>query len=247
MALSLRQKITAALLVIYWIILFFLAHRPIPQWLYDAHVSDKSIHFIAYLLLVFLLWFAIRPDAKVNWCKGVVWWVVFVMALYSAVDEVTQGYVGRQCDFADFLANIAGVLAGLILFTFLSFWPGLLAVTSITIFGVTNLAKANVSELMPVSNTVFHIVAYAGLTVVWLRVMKLPEPRPRRSVRWLAVAVGVPIAFLLFVKASSVALGRYGRWNDVVVSVAAIAAVVVAEQLRGLMQRVNDSANQTHR
>ena len=230
MALSLRQKITAVLLVIYWITLFFLAHRPIPQWVYNAHVSDKSIHFIAYLILVFLLWFSVSPVVKVKWRKGLVWRVVFVMLVYSAVDEVTQGYVERNCDFMDFIVNMLGVFAGLTLLTFMTFWPGLLAVTSISIFGITNLAKANVSELMPISNTAFHIAAYAGLTIVWLKVMKLFMPLTWRSVRWLAAA-GVPTAFLLFVKASSVALGRYCQWKDVAVSVAAIVVVVGAWML----------------
>lgn len=247
MKLSLRQKVMSAMLAVYWITIFTLAHRPIPQWVYEAQVSDKSIHFIEYLILVFLLWFSVRSDAKVNWRKAAVWWIVLVMAVYAAADEITQGYVGRQCDFTDFLADMAGTLAGLIMFGFLSFWPGLLAVISISIFGITNLARADMSELMPVGDTVFHIVAYAALTAVWLKVMNLFAPHQRGNVKRLAVALAGPTAFLLFVKASSAWLGRYFQWSDVLICFAAILIVAVAGQLASITSRTDDSAKTLRR
>jgi len=67
MAKSWQQKIIIILLAFYWPILFILAHIPIPQYVRKAGVSDKSLHFLAYLILTFLLWFAIRPDEKVKW------------------------------------------------------------------------------------------------------------------------------------------------------------------------------------
>jgi len=247
MKLSLRQKVMSVLLAVYWITIFTLAHRPIPQWVYEAQVSDKSIHFIVYLILVFLLWFSVRPGAKVNWRKAAVWWIVLVMAVYAAADEITQGYVGRQCDFTDFLADMAGTFAGLIMFGFLSFWPGLLAVISISIFGITNLARADVSKLMPVGDAVFHIVAYAALTAVWLKVMGSFTPHHRRDVKRLAAALAGPMAFLLFVKASSAALGRYFQWSGVLVCLAAILIVAVAGQSASLASRTDDSAKTPRR
>ncbi len=247
MKLSLRQKVMSVLLVVYWITIFVLAHRPIPQWVYEAQVSDKSIHFIAYLILVFLLWFSVRPDEKVNRRKAAVWWIVLVMAVYAAADEITQGYVGRHCDFTDFLADMAGTFAGLIMLGFLSFWPGLLAVISASIFGITNLAKADVYEMIPVGDTIFHIVAYAALTAVWLKVMNSFAPHHRRDVKRLAVALAGPTAFLFFVKASSAALGRYFRWPDVLICLAAILIVAIAGQLASLTNRTDDSAKTPRR
>jgi hypothetical protein len=52
-----RQKNIIAVLVIYWITLVILSHIPIPQVVYRARVSDKWFHFLAYLNLIFLLWF----------------------------------------------------------------------------------------------------------------------------------------------------------------------------------------------
>lgn len=116
MVLSRRRKLTIISLLLYWSGVFILTYIPVPQLVYKAQVSDKSLHFLVYLVLVFLLWFAISPNKKVNWRKAAVWWVLFVVVWYGVVDEWLQSYVGRTCDIMDFFADLAGTLAGLILF-----------------------------------------------------------------------------------------------------------------------------------
>jgi hypothetical protein len=76
MSLTCRQKITVLSLVLYWPMIFILTHIPverIPKWLLQAKITDKMAHYLAYLALVFLLWFALSPYKKVNWRKLTVW------------------------------------------------------------------------------------------------------------------------------------------------------------------------------
>ncbi len=226
MTLSLRQKLIIISLLLYWPAIFVLAHIPIPQLVYKAQVSDKTLHLITYLILVFLLWFAVSPDKKVNWGKAAVWWVFLIMAGYGGVDELLQGYVGRSCDIKDFLANLVGVSGGLILFSFLTFWPALLAVTGITIFCLTNLARANLTELVPVTNAMFHLLAYAVFTMLWIRQI-LPLPSKTSMPKRLIIALAVPIGLLLVVKLFSVVSGRYFTVFDVIISGAGIAIAPV--------------------
>jgi len=237
MALSLRQKLTITSLVIYWPTIFYFAHIPIPRWVYEAGVSDKSLHFLAYLLLVFLLWFAIRPGKRVNWRKAAVWWILFVAVWYGVIDELLQGYVGRSCDIMDFFANLAGALTGLILFTFFTFWPAFLVVTGITVFLSTNLAQANLAELAPVTSAILYLSAYGLFTMLWIRCMhlwlSLKAPQPK----WLIAALVVPAGFLSTVKLSSVILGRDFEVLDVIISAAGIAAVVITIFLTVLFRR----------
>ena len=108
-----RQKLTIISLLIYWPAIFIVLHIPIPDLIYQANVSDKALHFLVYLILASLLWFAARPEDKVNWRKRRVWWVVLAAVIYGVTDEITQCMVGRSCDIADFFANIAGVFSGL--------------------------------------------------------------------------------------------------------------------------------------
>ena len=226
MTLSLRQKLIIISLLLYWPAIFVLAHIPIPQLVYKAQVSDKTLHLVVYLILVFLLWFAVSPDRRVNWRKAAVWWVFLIMAGYGGVDELLQGYVGRSCDIKDFLANLVGVSGGLILFSFLTFWPALLAVTGITIFCLTNLARANLTELVPVTNAMFHLLAYAVFTMLWIRQIH-PLPSKMSMPKRLIIALAVPIGLLLVVKLFSVVSGRYFTVFDVIISGAGIAIAPV--------------------
>ncbi|MFC1677034.1 VanZ family protein [Planctomycetota bacterium] len=223
MAKSIRQKLTLTTLALYWPVLFILAHIPIPRLLRQAHVSDKNLHFMAYLILIFLAWFSIRPDKKVNWRKAAVWWVLAVMVGYGILDELLQGYVGRSCDLRDLLADIEGIMAGLLLFTLLTFWPALLMVTGIAIFLLTNLAKVNPADLLPVATPVFYFFAYAFLTIVWIQCKQLTVDKLKDFVTTLAL----PSAFLLVVKGFTIILNRNFALYEMTISAAGILVVTI--------------------
>jgi VanZ family protein len=238
MALSRRQKLTIISLLVYWPGVFILAHIPIPQLVYKAQVSDKSLHFLAYLVLVFLLWFTISPDKKVNWRKTAVWWVLFVVIWYGVIDEVLQGYVGRSCDATDFLADLAGTLAGLILFSFFTFWPLLLVVTGTAIFILTNLIRANLDELLPVTNAMFHLFGYGLFTMLWIQYIHLFLPMKKApKPKWIITALALPIGFLLIVKSFSIIFGKDFGGKDVIVAIAGITAVVATMYLIALLRQ----------
>lgn len=237
MVLSLRPKLTIISLLLYWPGVFILAHIPIPQLVYKAQVSDKSLHFLAYLVLVFLLWFAISPNKKVNWRKAAVWWVLFVAVWYGVVDEWLQSYVGRTCDIMDFFADLAGTLAGLILFSFFTFWPVLLVVMGTTIFTLTNFTRANLADLVPITNAMFHLFAYGFFTMLWLQYIHLFLPMKAPKPKWMIAALALPIGFLLTVKLFSVIFGKDFVVQDVIVAVAGITAVVATIYLIALFRR----------
>ena len=76
---------------------------------------DKVFHFGAYLMLTLCLlasWELSRGPLQAShyfmvWLFG---------TLYGIFDEVTQIPVGRTCDGYDWLADVAGIVVGLILF-----------------------------------------------------------------------------------------------------------------------------------
>ncbi len=225
MSLSLRRKLIIISLLLYWPTLFVLTHIPIPQLVYKAQVSDKTLHLVVYLILVFLLWFVVSPDRKVNWGKAAVWLVLLITAGYGGLDEILQGYVGRSCDINDFLADLVGVAGGLILFSFLGFQAALLTVTGIVIFCLTNTARANLAELVPVTNAVFHLFAYAIFTILWIRQIQPLASKTSRP-RQLIIALTVPAGLLIAVKLFSTISGRYFTLFDVITSIAGIAVAV---------------------
>jgi VanZ family protein len=243
MALSRRQKLTVISLLVYWPGAFILSHIPIPQVVYQAQVSDKSLHFIVYLILTFLLWFTISPNKKVNWRRAVVWWVLFLVVWYGVADEVLQGYVGRTCDVTDFLADLAGTLTGLVLFSFLSFWPVLLVVTGVTIFTLTNYTRANLAELVPITNAMFHLFGYGFFTILWLQNIHLFLPMKPPKPKWIIAALVLPTGFLLIVKIFSAIFGKELVVKDVIVAVLGITAVVATTYLIALSRKAIPAKN----
>jgi VanZ family protein len=238
MTLSHRQKLIRILLAFYWILILVLTHIPIPQLVREAQVSDKTLHVLVYLVLVFLLWFAVKPDSKVNWHKASVWWVFLVASGYGLVDEWFQSFsAGRSASIGDFLANLVGVGVGLILFTFLSFGPALLVVTGIVIFGLTNLTRSNPAELLPVTNVIFHLVGHGFFAFLWIGHVNHYSRLKAPELKWLIAVAAVPACFLLVVKLFPLVRGRGFALQDVIISLGAILAIVSIALLSAVLTK----------
>jgi hypothetical protein len=222
-----RQKKTIIVSVLYLITLFTLTHMPMPELVYRANVSDKWLHFLAYMNLFFLVWFSFFPDKKASWRNWGTWLIFLGAVLSGAVDELSQPYTGRTCDIWDFVADAEGILAGLVIFTFLTFWPSLLAVWAISIFGVATLVKADLSKLAPILDGVYHVLAYGGFALVWTRLINL-NPLPRTLISQLLHIISLPLGLMFFVKASSMLLGRYFTDMEMLFSGGAIIVVSAA-------------------
>jgi VanZ family protein len=246
MALLRQQKLIIISLILYWPTIFILAHIPIPQVVREADVSDKGVHFLAYLILTFLLWSAINPYKKVNWRPRVflsktragAWLILLVVALYGVCDELLQNFVaGRTCDAMDLVSDLVATLTGLIALSIFNFWPALLMVTGVTIFGLTNIARVNISNLLPVTNIAFHLFAYAFLTLLWLQYIHDSTLLKAPKLKWLIAASIPPMGFLIVVKLGSLILGRSFTIKDIILSAVGIAAVVATIYLTTLSRQ----------
>jgi VanZ family protein len=238
MTLSLRQKLTIVPLLLYWPAVFIATHIPrVPAWVSRLGTSDKTLHFFAYLILVFLLWFATSPGKKVNWRRAAVWWVLLAMVWYGAVDEWLQGYVGRSPDIRDFLADMAGVLSSLILLTVFPAWPVSLALTAAAIVISTNVIRTNPAEPLPVVNAVFGLFGYGLFTLLWVRYIPHFLPLRPPQIRWLTGAFVLPAALLAAAELFSGVAGNDFRFSSIIISAAAITAVIAASYLPALCRQ----------
>lgn len=193
--------------------------------------------------MTFLLWFSIKYDEKVNWRRAIVWCILFIVTGYGAVDEIVQSYIGRICDVRDIVANSVGVLTGLFIFSFFAFWPSALIVSGLTIFGITNIARANIAELFPITNIFFHLFAYAVFTALWIQNMHLIKHRKVSGTKWLIQALTLPAVFLLTVKIFTAILGKGFAVSDIIASLGAIITVVAVIYIRALFGKTPDFNN----
>ena len=80
--------------------------------------SDKVIHALAFLSLTLSLLISWELSAGV--LRPQHYFAVWLFCtLYGAFDEITQIPVGRTCDGLDWLADLGGILTGLVLYRLL--------------------------------------------------------------------------------------------------------------------------------
>ncbi|MCH8193057.1 MAG: VanZ family protein [Planctomycetes bacterium] len=226
MAHLLRRKLAILSIVIYWPALFVATHIPMPEVIDELDINDKGLHFVAYFSLVFLCWGVIHPYRKVNWRNFNVWLILAVVVWYAVMDEWLQSHVGRHCELDDFLADLCGALASLFVLSWLPFWPATLLLGSMTIFVAANCARTDITQIVPITNNAFHLIAYSTFTGLWLfRLSRTAAKRDRSagaSCHWLILGVALPVFLLTAVKAASFVLDRHFGIADVVFSLVGI-------------------------
>jgi VanZ family protein len=103
-----HRRAILILLAVYWAILFTVTHIPVNRLPGPGGVNDKLAHFGGYFILAALLYLAFwicRPGMRGAW-----WMVILVGMVYGAADELLQIPVGRTCEFADWVADVAGTI-----------------------------------------------------------------------------------------------------------------------------------------
>jgi len=114
-----KWRIAAAVgLILYWPGIFVLTHIHIsvPGWATSTIViNDKMVHYLMYLILVLFWWAVTNPNPASKFGRHIVWITFVVTLAYAGFDEWSQGFVGRESSFYDFLADVGGIVTALIL------------------------------------------------------------------------------------------------------------------------------------
>lgn len=115
-----RRRILYTFLVLYWIILVILTSVPTTS-LPKVGLSDKLQHFFAFFVLAILLNSSLLAQKRFQFSFNIKSLLsLLIVVLYAIFDEVHQYFIpGRFCEFYDFLADILGGIAGVLLVYFL--------------------------------------------------------------------------------------------------------------------------------
>lgn len=119
-----RFRLTASVTAIYWTALAITTHAPLkldqiapalPPW------YDKIYHVGAFWILGVLL--SATFDAYAGWKSGRAspQWrgqaiTIAVAVVYATLDELTQPLTGRFCDIWDWVADVIGAIAGVVMY-----------------------------------------------------------------------------------------------------------------------------------
>jgi hypothetical protein len=164
-----KQKFFTAILIFYWLGIFIATHIPVPAWTRQMGVSDKTMHFVAYMVLASLLWFSTSFEKKADWKKLRPWLLSTILLLYSLLDELSQHFMKRSTDPRDFAANALGLAVAMATVTFLpAFHAAMILVTVCPLFWPA-LVK---SQFIP-QNSMFEVGVYlagfACITIIWIK------------------------------------------------------------------------------
>jgi VanZ family protein len=101
------------LAIAYFLLLFIGTHLPAERLESVATVYDKWLHFGGYAVLTIVVlagW-----EVTIGTLQPKHYFAVWLAGtLYGAFDEVTQTPVGRSCDINDWMADVLGILCGLL-------------------------------------------------------------------------------------------------------------------------------------
>ena len=211
--------------------IFWLTHIPVPDIARQSGMSDKVMHVLAYFVLTFLIWFAISPYEKVQWCKKKVWILLGVIVWYGAIDEYLQGRVGRSADVMDFVADLFGLALGLGLLSLLSFWPALLAASAVFVFVVSNMSDLLTLYPQYYLNTVFHFTAYTAFALIWIQYMERHVDLKRAKASWLFSSLLVPVVLLVFIKGTSPMFEHPIGWIEVATALFGVCSAILTSYL----------------
>ncbi|MBF0584235.1 MAG: VanZ family protein [Magnetococcales bacterium] len=98
-----RQILWSILLLAYSAMIYRLSSGPVQLPAPPFFAQDKWLHAMAYGLMVWLAWHALRPPSHPGW------WAWLYAAGFGATDEWHQSFVpGRQADLWDWVADAVG-------------------------------------------------------------------------------------------------------------------------------------------
>ena len=104
------RRLLRWLLAIAWLGAFTLSHLPAER-LRGLEASDKALHAAGFAGLTTLLWLVLAVDGRP--ARRRLPLVALAMALYGALDELTQPWFNRWASWDDWLFDCLGALASL--------------------------------------------------------------------------------------------------------------------------------------
>jgi hypothetical protein len=201
MKLSNEKKFFAAVLLFYWLGLIIATHIPVPYWVRTLGVSDKTMHFAAYMILTMLLWLTFFFDVRANWRKFQPWIVLLLIGLHGIADELTQHYIaGRSTDRLDLASDMFGAAAALLIVTFISGYHAMMALAAITPVFLPAIVKAEIIKQNSITETVLYSLVFALITGAWGQYLSRILKLDLRKFKHLLVYIAGPTAVLASIK-----------------------------------------------
>jgi hypothetical protein len=167
---SREQKLFTVILIFYWVSIFVATHIPVPGWTRKMGVSDKTMHFVAYMVLTLLLWLGTSFEKKADWKKIRPWLLLTTVILYGLADELLQHFsVERSVDIQDFTADVVGSAVAMMMVTILSGWHAVMILVTVCPLFAPAIVRSQLITQGSLLEVVAYMAGFAIITAAWIK------------------------------------------------------------------------------
>ena len=200
MKLSKERKLFTIVLVFYWLGIFVATHIPVPGWTRKMGMSDKTMHFAAYLILTLLLWFSINFEQKANWKKLWPWLLSVIILLYGFADELLQHFTKRSIDFADFVANALGLAAAMAVITLLPGRHAIMILATVCPFFLPAIVRSQLITQNSPLEGLSYLAGFAIVTIAWAKYLSWVHNLNFRQLKYMPLFFAGPAGTVVILK-----------------------------------------------
>ncbi len=217
-----EQKLFTIILIFYWLGILIATHISVPNWTRQMGMSDKTMHFAAYMILTLLLWLGTSFEIKADWKRLRPWLLSVIVLIYGAADELSQHFMNRSTDIKDFAANLAGMAAGMAIVSFLSAHHIIMIIITVCPLFAPSIVKAKLIA----QGSILEIAAYAAgfviITTAWKIYLSSIFRLNLRKNKLLPIFFAPPIGIVLIVKIYAQFTGKPFDMNAILSSLVSI-------------------------
>jgi hypothetical protein len=169
-------------------------------------VSDKTMHFVAYMTLALLSWFSISFEKKADWKKLRPWLLSAIILFYGFVDELSQHFTRRSVDPRDFAANALGIVIAMAMVTIIPACHATMILVTVCPFFLPALVKSQLIPQGSILEVGAYLAGFACVTVAWIKylssIVGLNFKRLRYLPIFFAPPAGTVIILIIYAKLS---------------------------------------------
>lgn len=232
---AIEKRFFAIVLIFYWAGIFIATHIPIPTWTRKMGVSDKTMHFTAYMTLTLLMWLGTSFEQKADWKKLRAWLLSAIVVFYGAADELSQHFTSRSVDIMDFASNMLGLAVAMIMVTFLPACHAAIILVTVCPLFLPAIVKSQLVQ-GPIPEAGIYLAGFAAITIAWIRYLSPTYSPNLRQSKLLPLILAGPAATLGITKLFAILTDKP---LGMTAALSALAAIILTACVGRLIIRKN--------
>ena len=218
-----EQKLFTFILVFYWVGIFVATHIPVPEWTGKMGVSDKTMHFSAFMILTLLIWLSTSFKKKADWKTIWPWLLMAIVLIYAASDELLQNFVrGRTADVHDAAFDFLGAATALVLLTTLLPHHAAMVLFIITPIFLPAFVRSQLIPPNSMLESTAYLVCFAIVTIAWTIYFSSVHNLNLRRLKHIPIFFAGPVGTVAFVKIHATLTDKPMPASVILISFAAI-------------------------